>query len=333
MTLDRIINRGGLFLVTLMVLGTSPLMAGTVGTTTADILKINQGARPAAMAGAYTALGDDAYAVNYNPAGLVGVKVPQLIVLHSDHLAYIGYEYFTFALPWKTSRTIATNLTYRHTGTIDNPPLPGEPDNPPVTASDLLASLSLAQNFKDQFSVGLTLKYLQSTLAEYTASAFAADLGVKMMKLPYNLKAGLAVQNLGTSMDFVKNDLSNVKDPLPMFIRLGLGWGTKINKRKDLNFGVDVFKPSDQPMKMAVGAEFWLFEKLFAVRGGMKREQISKDPGNLFHNYTLGFSLTRAFEGSDFTLDFAYNPAAFELTIEDTYFVALNIRFNRLKIM
>ncbi|HTC21605.1 MAG TPA: hypothetical protein VK859_12200, partial [bacterium] len=42
----------------------------TVGTTTADILKINEGARPAAMGGAYTAMGDDIYSISYNPAGL-----------------------------------------------------------------------------------------------------------------------------------------------------------------------------------------------------------------------------------------------------------------------
>ena len=332
MTFDKFM-RSALLLPVLCAGLAVQVSAGTVGTTTADILKINQGARPAAMAGAYTAIGDDAYSVNYNPAGIVGVRAPQLVVLHSDHLAYIAYEYFTFALPWGTKRALAANLTYRHTGTIDNPPLPGEPDNPPVSASDTLFTVSAAQNFNDKFAVGLTGKYLGSNLAEYKASAFCVDLGFKMLKLPYNIKGGLAVQNLGTSMDFVKNDLENVKDPLPMFIRAGVGWGTFINKRKELNVGLEFFKPSDQPPKMALGGEFWLFEKLFAVRAGMKREQISKDPGNLFHNYTLGFTLTRAFEGSDFSLDFAYNPAAFELTIEDTYFVALNIRFNRLHIL
>ncbi len=321
------------FLVLAVVWTVGPVAAGTVGTTTADILKINQGARPAGMAGAYTALGDDAYSTYYNPAGLDGVKVPQLVLLHSDHLAYISYEYFTFAFPWGSTRALGANLTYRHTGSIDNPSLPGEPDNPAVSASDMLVSVTGSQNFQNKFAVGISGKFLNSRLAEYNASAFAVDLGVKMIDLPYNLKAGLSVQNLGTAMDFVKNDVDNIKDPLPLYIRFGAAWNKLISKKKDLNVGLDFFKPSDQPIRMALGAEFWLFEKLFAVRGGMKRDQITKDPGNVFHNYTLGFSLTRAFEGSDFTLDFAYNPASFELTTEDTYFVALNLRFNRLKIL
>jgi hypothetical protein len=325
-------RRLSLFILT-AAFAAGPLWAGTVGTTTADLLKINQGARPAAMAGAYTAVGDDAYSVYYNPACIDGVKVPQLVLLHSDHLAYIAYEYFTFAVPWGSTRALAANLTYRHTGTIDNPSLPGEPDNPPVSASDMLVSFTGSQRFQEKFAVGVSAKYLASRLADYNASAFAVDLGVKVLDLPYHLKAALSVQNVGTAMDFVKNDVDNIKDPLPMYIRLGAAWNTQISKKKDLNIGLDFFKPSDQPIRMALGAEFWLFEKLFAVRGGMKRDQITKNPGNVFHNYTLGFSLTRAFEGTDFTLDFAYNPASFELTTEDTYFVALNLRFNRLKLL
>lgn len=322
-----------ILLAVALLIATGAAWAGTVGTTTADLLKINQGARPAALAGAYTALGDDAYSTFYNPACLEGVKAPQLVLLHSDHLAYIAYEYFTFAFPWGSTRALGANLTYRHTGTIDNPALPGQPDNPPVSASDMLVAVTGSQRFQDKFAVGVTGKFLSSRLADYNASAFAVDLGFKMLQLPYNLKAALAVQNLGTAMDFVKNDVDNIKDPLPMYIRMGAAWNTKINQKKDVNVGLDFDKPSDQPIRMSLGAEFWLFEKLFAVRGGLKRDQITKDPGNVFHNYTLGFCLTRAFEGTDFTLDFAYNPASFELTTEDTYFVALNLRFNRLKIL
>jgi len=333
----QLIKRSGYLVVALSFLApvlsmVSRVEAGTVGTTTADLLKINQGARPAGMAGAYTAVGDDAYSVNYNPAGLIGVRSPQLILLHSDHLAYIAYEYGVFAFPWKADRALAVNFTYRHTGSIDNPPLPGEPDNPAVSASDFLVAISGAKDFGGKFSVGLTAKYLTSNLAGYKSAAYAGDFGVKFLQLPYNIKAGLSVQNIGSSMDFVKNDLENLKDPLPMFIRGGLGWATKVNRKRDLNIGVEMFKPKDQPLKMALGAEFWLFEKLFAVRAGMKREKISSDPGNLFHTYTIGFSLTRAFEGTDLSLDFAYNPAKYELTTEDTYFVAINARFNTLRV-
>lgn len=300
--------------------------AGTVGTTTADILKINQGARPSGMGGAYTAIADDGYSVNYNPAGLAQVKAPQAILLHSDHLALIAYEYFTFVTPWKRRQTLAMNITYRHMPPIDN-----ENGDPPVQASDFLFGLSYARNFKDKFRAGISVKYLKTTLHTFTSAAYMADLGFQIDNLPFGLKAGATVQNLGTAMDFVKNN--DATDPLPMFLRFGLGWRKMIQGKKELNLAGGVFKPSDQPLKASLGAEFWMFPELFAVRAGVKREGITKDPGNLFHNYTLGFSLTRRFDDNDFTLDFAFNPAAFTLTVEDTYYAAIKIRFNRLRLL
>jgi hypothetical protein len=310
------------FALTVILCSFSTVQAGTVGTNTADILKINYGARPAGLGGAFTAMCDDSYSANYyNPAGLAGVRVPELILLHSSHLANINYEFLAFSTPWGAKRVLGLHVNYRHTPPIDN-----SNGLPPVSTSDIVASLSVAQRFKD-FNVGLTAKYINSTLDVVSGTAYAADLGVQYYGLPYNFKVGLSILNLGTKMTFISKTES-----LPMFIRAGVAWSTLIKGKKRLNLDVDVFKPSDQPLKMALGGEIWLFEKLFAVRGGAKREGIAKDPGNLFHNYTLGFTLTRPIKDTDMALDFAFNPAAYDLTTEDTYFAALTFKFNRLKI-
>ncbi len=296
--------------------------AGHVGTTTADILKINYGARPAAMGGAFTAIADDSYSANYyNPAGLGGVRVPELILLHASHLSSINYEYLAFSTPWGKQRALGFHLNYRHTPPIDN-----NNGMPPVSASDIVCSLTAAQRMK-MMTVGLTVKYVGSNLAGYSGTAYAADLGAQYYGLPYNFKVGFAILNLGTKMTFIEK-----AESLPMFIRGGLAWSTMIKGKKRLNLDVDVFKPSDQSLKMCFGGELWLFEKLFAIRAGGKREGISKDPGNLFHNYTLGFSLTRPIKDTDVAIDFAFNPAAYDLTTENTYFAALNFKFNRLKV-
>ena len=44
--------------------------AGGVGTTSANFLKIDVGARAAAMGGAFTALADDGSSLYWNPAGI-----------------------------------------------------------------------------------------------------------------------------------------------------------------------------------------------------------------------------------------------------------------------
>ncbi len=310
--------------------------AGTVGTTTADILKINQGARPAAMGGVYTALGDDAYSVNYNPAGLASIRASQLVVLHLDSLADIQYEYLTFATAWGSGNVLALNTTYRHSPTIDN-----QNGNPPVNADDFLGSLSFATKLSNNIRAGATIKYLKSDLASLSATAVAFDIGAQLDKLPYGIRVGAAVQNLGTGMTF---DQAAGSEPLPMFLRFGIGDHQVIDGTKDLNFGVEIFKPSDQDIKMGIGAEFWLFPQLFAVRAGYKIENLGSPYGgtlngqalpgvpNAFQNYSLGCTLTRRLEGDDFSIDIAYNPADFTSTLQDTFFFALNFKFNQLRI-
>lgn len=314
-----------------MVGSFSPLQAGSVGTTTADILKINQGTRPAGMGGVYTALGDDVYSVSYNPAGLSWVKASQLVLLHLDSLADIQYELATFATSWGGNNTVAVNVTYRHSPPIDNQ----VPDQNIVNTDDLLGSFSFASKFSDSIRAGATVKLLQSTLGPYTASAVAFDAGVQIDKLPYGIKAGLSVLNVGTGMTF--NPTSSA-DSLPMFIRFGIGTHQVIDQTKDLNVAIEVFKPSDQDIKMGLGGEFWVFPKLFAVRGGYKLEGIGAQTFNVFQNYSLGCTLTRDFDGDDFSVDIAYDPADFlspsdpTSTVEATFFFALNFKFNQFRI-
>jgi len=157
------------------------------------------------------------------------------------------------------------------------------------------------------------------------------------------------VQNLGPGMTFGQAfsapTSTAVAAPLPMFLRFGLGTRQIIDGKRELNIGIEVFKPSDQDIKVAAGGEFWVFPELFAVRGGYKLETVGKAYGgvsatgtaypntpNVFQNYTLGFTLTRRIETDDFSLDVAYNPADFTATSEGTFFFALNFKFNQLRI-
>ena len=197
---------------------------------------------------------------------------------------------------------------------------------------------------------GLTAKYLKSDLASFSASAFGFDAGVQIDNLPFGIRVGLAVQNLGTGMNFSQAfstpNSTAVSAPLPMFLRFGIGTHQMVDRKKALNIGLEVFKPSDQDIKLALGGEFWVFPDLFAVRGGYKLETLGTPYGgvsditgnpfpstpNVFQDYTLGFTLTRRLDSDDFSLDVAYNPADFTATSEGTFFFALNFKFNQLRI-
>jgi hypothetical protein len=315
-------GRIGLFVLAFLTWGTTLELRAQVGTTTADILKINLGDRPDGMAGVYTAMGDDAYSVEYNPAGLALLRASQLILLHLDSLAQIEYEYFTAATPIGFDNTVSLNAIYRHTAPIDN-----NNGNPAVNADDLLFDASFAHIFSPSLRVGVTLKHLQSDLAGTSAGAWAGDAGVQLDKLPYGIRAGLSIQNFGTKMTFL-----TTAEPLPLFIRLGIGTHQVIDNDKDLNIGIEIFKPSDQSIKGAIGGEFWLFPQLFAARIGYKMENLGGSSQNVFQYYTLGCTLTRRIDMDDFSIDIAYDPGNFGETVEDTFSFALNLKFNDLRI-
>jgi hypothetical protein len=317
--------------------GAIPLCAQTVGTTTADILKINDGTRPAAMGGAYTAMGDDVYSINYNPAGLSYLKATQVVLLHLDSLADIQYEFLSFGTAWGSSNVLGANIIYRHMPPIDN-----QNGNPAVSSDDILGSVSYARKIADNLRLGATVKFLKTDLASYSASTIAFDIGGVLDHLPYGIKAGLSIQNLGPGMTF---DPAASADPLPMFIRLGVGTHQVFEGNRDLNVGLEIFKPSDQDFKIGIGGEFWLFPELFAVRLGYKIENLGTPYGgtlyngqqapsipNAFQDYTLGCTLTRRLDGDDFSIDIAYDPANFTSTTEDTFFFGLNFKFNQLRI-
>jgi hypothetical protein len=328
-TLSSVLNNWNRFLAVLifsLYLGTTLAQAQSVGTTTADILKINQGVRPAGMAGVYTAMGDDAYAIEYNPAGLAKIQASQLLLSHLDGLADISTEYLVFATAWGADNAVGVAFTYRYMPPIDN-----NNGNPAANAQDILGGATYARKVAENIRVGLSLKYLQSTLGPYTASSVMGDLGVQLDRLPLGIKAGLSLQNLGPGMTF---NPTSAADPLPMFIRFGLGIHQVFDGQRDFNAGVEVFKPSDQDIKIGFGAEAWLFPNLFAIRGGYKYDNAgSSATPNAFNNYTLGCTLTREIDGDDFSLDIAYAPANFVDTSEDTFFFGLNLKFNQLRIL
>ncbi len=330
----------------LAALEVSGAWAQSPGTTTADILKINNGIRPSAMGGAYTAIGDDLYSINYNPAGLSYIKATQLVMYHLDSLADIEYEYLAFGTAWGQGNVVAINLIYEHMPPIDN-----QNGNPPVNADDLLGSFSYAGKFGDNFRLGATVKLLKSDLAGYSATAIAGDLGAILDRLPYGVKLGLSLQNLGTSMTFDPAD--STSDSLPVYIRLGIGDHQVIDGDKDLNFDVDLIKPStqgsgllDQGLQLGLGAEYWVFPRLFAVRAGFDLQNIgalyggddafgNSTPGvaNAFDNYTLGCTLTRSFDDCDLSVDIAYDPANFTTTTQDTFSFGLYFNFNQLRLL
>jgi hypothetical protein len=71
----------------------------SVGESALSILKMDVGPRAMGMGGAYTALSDDIYGMNYNPAGLTRVQGFQAGGVFFKGVTDSRMEYFAVALP------------------------------------------------------------------------------------------------------------------------------------------------------------------------------------------------------------------------------------------
>src|ERR1700677_4294087 len=91
-----------------------PGLAASVGTSPFAFMSLDAGARPAAMAGAYTALATDANALLYNPGALGRVENTEATFMHDSSFQDVNQEYVGFA-----SRSgFGFNLDYLDFGTV-----------------------------------------------------------------------------------------------------------------------------------------------------------------------------------------------------------------------
>jgi hypothetical protein len=202
-------------LLVMLLAGAASVGHASSGTEGASFLDIPVGAGPAALAGAYTPLADNAYAATWNPAGLGMINGTEFSGQHLAYLESLHYEYLSFGTPLSRSctdcehRGIGGSIQYLGTGDMT-----GRDETGALTGdySSYYAAYNLAygQSLGSRLSLGATGKIIHAKIDDVSASAFAADLG-SMYKLRRDLTLAATLTNLGTSLKFLDQG-----DPLPL---------------------------------------------------------------------------------------------------------------------
>ena len=92
----------------------SALRADISTPTSMDSLKLPRGARPAAMAGAFSAVADDTQSMFYNPAGLTELREVQLSASHLEWLDGVEDESLGLGMPLFGMGAWGLSSTYLH---------------------------------------------------------------------------------------------------------------------------------------------------------------------------------------------------------------------------
>jgi len=249
------------------------------GTTGATFLKIEAGARPVAMGGAFVAVADDANTTYWNPAGLAQLEEREITAMHNEWLEDIRYEFLGYAQPIKSEGRAQgfgvsvmclymSGLEERTTETI-------EPEGT-FGAYDIAVAGAYACEVGKGVSIGTNVKLIHQRIENETAWSGAIDLGL-LYRLPGprgGLQLGFAVQNIGPGIKFVKES-----DPLPLNIKAGIAKSLELRQIKSkLILALDVNAPIDNVPNGHFGAEF-VYKKIenieLAARVGYKTNTIS----------------------------------------------------------
>lgn len=270
------------------VLFASPL---TIMNAEASFSDIGLGARSAAMGTAFSAVSNDANAMNTNPAGLATLTAPELAAVYgklhtglSDD-SRIGQGYFGVAAPVKRYAPGFMGFSWDETRLSE-------------AYSETVFTVAYATSVYRNLYGGVNLKYLRKgytsdvyTEADplfagkgYSKSGFAADIGA-LYRLNSSYTFGLVVKNIN------QPDMGlGSRDIVPMQVKAGAAYWLR-NGLVDLDLSF-----RDRGCDAAIGAERVIQQK-FIFRAGFlagsdSRRNISLGFGSRFGGLNFDYAFT-----------------------------------------
>lgn len=241
-------------------------------------LDIPVGGRPAAMGGAYSALADDAYAVNLNAGGLGFLKSAQFSGQHSSYMDSIHHEYASFVAPLRGAG-VSVGASVQYLGT-DEIAAVDEDGNPLGGFSSRFAAynLSLGRAITRRLSLGLTGKWINAEIDGESANAYAADIGT-MYRARRDLTLSAVVSNWGSQLTFLEEG-----DPLPTAYHLGAAY----HPGNRWTFSAEGVSRRDNPASLHLGVECRPLE-MFSLRASYRTD--SAETLGTMAGFTAGLGL------------------------------------------
>jgi hypothetical protein len=261
------------------------------------LMKIEAGARPSGMGGAFASISGDPMTSMYNPAGVTSNKNFAASFGHVEYWENIRLETGYFAMPLSERYYLhggiryagVDNLQGRFISTLD-PAYITEFD-----AHDISAKAGLACQINDKLSAGFALGWFFEKIDTWRGSSFNVDLGA-LYVINENFAAGASVTNLGSSFKLTQSGQPSSRDiTLPTTYRLGGSY-----RYQKYRGALDMVVVDDE-FHLHAGVEGDLNE-LLSLRAGYMFNYDSK-------NFTVGASINH----DNMTFDYAFVPYSNDL--------------------
>jgi len=314
------------------------------GTTSAKFLSIGIGPRANAMGSAFTSVVNDASALYWNPAGAANLTDYEAMFTHMNLFKDldISLSYAAIVIPTESWGNFGVSVTTLDYGTMDVtteyfPEGTGEK----FSASSYAFGLSYARNITEDFTAGITIKYISELIFNSSANGFAFDVGTIFNTPFYGIKFSSIITNFGPKLQMTGEDLliRHDSDPtrngnnatvdayyktdkfeLPLKLQIGLSKDFQFLENQRLTVAVDATHANDNAEYINVGGELALFDELFFLRGGYKALFLKDSQEGL----TLGVGLNYALGVFSIGFDYAFQEYNY---LGDTHSFGVRLKF------
>ena len=283
-----------LLLATIFIFTPAPHIASALESG-ADFLNIEMGAKPGAMGSAYTAISNDINSIYYNTAGLAFMNKREISFMHANGMMDTSYDFAAMAFPIKDFKAAFSFAKFSH-GKFDTRSADRSSAGN-FDASDMVMSFALARKLADSSGIGMGIKFLSSTIANYSANALAFDMGINhRVNTQMPLAFGVSVRNLGYGMKFI-----NEREHLPLSVNAGVAIGIM----SAVNLSMDIKRMVyDKKTFLSFGTEYNVLGGL-SLRGGYSSMALSGDDQDITGGISGGIGLKTA---HNMTVDYSFTP-------------------------
>lgn len=231
--------------------------AGGPGTAGADFLRLGIGARPMALAGAYTAIADDVFGMAINPAGMAQIINAELGSYYANIIGDVHHGWIGFTQDVNETWSYGVEVNMLYTSEIRRDSY-GDPTGTYTVALGTLGGAISMEPFRG-FSLGISGRYVMQKYDGEVGHGFAGDFGILYHTRFNGLRVGVVAENLGPKVKF-----QELNESMPMGIRVGLG--TSLFKQV-LTLSGDFAYGFEGTMEAGVGIE-WVAVEGVSLRAG-----------------------------------------------------------------
>lgn len=291
-----------------MVFCAAPALAGA-GNDAMPFLKLDAGARGAAMSGAYAAAGDDALSIFYNPAGTALSPKKEIFLSHNEWLEEMRNETVAYLHPLGSGLTLYGGLNFLLSGSLDEYSSAGSRTGSFNVTEGFLTAGAAASLGRSWYGA-LGLKWISQQGAGEKAVSWAGDAGLLKKAGPWRI--GASASNVGNGLK-----LGDERFDLPRMLRGGAAFSFLENY---LVAG-EYIKAGSSPGAAAFGAEGRIKtgpKEFFFLRAGFKTGRSA--------NAGPGFTAGAGLANRDLKVDYAFLPYG---DLGNSHRVTVSFRFGK----